>query len=150
MEPSRQLGYLVHHLSFVIDRQSDQVLRERLGVGFSQFKILTALRQREGIQQKQIANYLGQTEAGISRQIGYMGDRGWLISKVNPYNRREHIIVLTDKGTRLAAAAMNTLNQYHAPMFARLTERQQAQLADILNTMHEQVCKLDRFSHTGV
>lgn len=147
MQNSKNLGYLLHHLSFVIDQQSDQILQERLGLGFSQFKILMALKWRDGVRQKQIANYLGQTEASISRQIGYMHDKGWVESRVNPKNRREHNIVLTNKGDRLAQEAMNTLNQYYRPMFARLSEKQQLQLAEILNIMHDEVCDNDLISH---
>lgn len=144
MDPTKQLGYLLHHLSFVIDQQSDKILHEHLGLGFSQFKILVALKWREGIQQKQIASYLGQTEASISRQIVFMKDQGWIESRVNPKNRREHITSLTLKGQRLAEKATVTLNNYHAPLFARLSEKQQLQLAEILSIMHNEVGRRER------
>lgn len=141
MESSKQLGYLLHHLSFMIDQQSDQILRDRLSLGFSQFKIMVALRTREGVQQKQIAKFLGQTEASISRQIAYMDNKGWIENQVNPRNRREHRITLTLKGQRLTEEAIHTLNQHHTPMFARLSEKQQTQLTEILNIMHDETCK---------
>ncbi len=147
MNPAKQTGYLLHHLSFVIDQQSDQILRERLGLGFSQFKILVALKWREGIQQKQIASYLGQTEASISRQIVSMKDKGWIESRVNPKNRREHVTSLTLKGQQIAEKAMVTLNNYHAPVFARLSEKQQLQLAEILGIMHSAICAADQLEH---
>jgi hypothetical protein len=39
---NENIGYLLHRVGFALDRHSDQVLRERLGIGFSQFKILLA------------------------------------------------------------------------------------------------------------
>lgn len=144
MNAKSNLGYMLHHLSFVLDRQSDQLLQERFGIGFSQFKILMALKWHTGVQQKQIAEYLGQTEASVSRQIKLMTEQGLLQSRVSPLNRREHITTLTPRGERIADEAMSTLNDYHMPVFARLSQRQQEQLRDILNTMHQETCQGNR------
>lgn len=140
MDTRNNLGYLFHHISFVIARQSDQILQEQLGIGFSQFKILLMLQNGVGIQQKQIAQMLGQTEASISRQIKLLSDQGMLTSEVSPQNRREHITRLTGKGIRISDKAMEILNNYHAPIFSRLSERQQHQLRELLTLMHDATC----------
>lgn len=137
-------GYLLHHLSFVLDRQSDQLLQDALGIGFSQFKILLALKWHENVQQRAIAEYLGQTEASVSRQIKLLQKQGLLMSTVSPRNRREHITRLTAKGNRLAERGKELLNSYHAPMFARLAPAQQAQFLDILSAMHEYACQASK------
>lgn len=144
MDTSNNLGYLLHHISFVLDRQSDQLLQDRFGIGFSQFKILMALKWHTGVQQKQIAERLGQTEASISRQIRLMIDQNLLQSVIAPQNRREHITSLTPHGERVADRAMEALNDYHLPMFDRLSVRQQEQLSEILTTMHEASCSGDK------
>lgn len=145
MDIQNNLGYLFHHISFVLARQSDQVLQEQLGIGFSQFKILLILQQATGVQQKQIATKLGQTEASISRQIRLLSDAGLLTSQASPSNRRQHITRLTPKGVRLTEKAMEILNTYHAPIFAHLSEREQSQLRELLTTMHNATC--DRTDH---
>ena len=134
------LGYLFHHISFVLARQSDQVLQEQLGIGFSQFKILLILQQANGLPQKQIAVKLGQTEASISRQIKLLQENGMLSSQVSSTNRREHITALTPKGVKVTEKAMEILNNFHAPIFSKLSERQQQQLRELLTTMHEATC----------
>lgn len=144
MKAITNLGYLLHHLSFVLDRQSDQLLQDHLDIGFSQFKILMALKWHTGVQQKQIAEYLGQTEASISRQIKLMIEQELLRSVVNPANRREHRITLTTRGDKVVAQATRLLDEYHNPMFARLGVRQQAQLLEILTAMHEEACQSDK------
>lgn len=140
MSSNDNLGYLFHHLSFVLARQSDQVLQEQLGIGFSQFKILLILEQSNGVPQKQIAVSLGQTEASISRQIKLLQDQAILTSEVSPTNRREHITRLTGKGIKLVEKANEILNTYHAPIFNKLSERQQQQLRELLTTMHQATC----------
>jgi DNA-binding MarR family transcriptional regulator len=136
----QSIGYLLHHISAVLARNSDQILQEQLGIGFSQFKILLILQQKSGVQQKQIATALGQTEASISRQIRLLQDSSLLTSMVNPNNRRKHIIQLTPKGLKVVERAMQILNGYHAPVFARLNEKQQNQLVEMLSEIHKSLC----------
>lgn len=140
-EINNNLGYLFHHISFVLARQSDQILQEQLGIGFSQFKIMLILQQAKGLPQKQIAVKLGQTEASISRQIKLLQDSAMITNQVNPANRREHITTLTPKGVKVTDKATEILNNYHAPIFNNLSERQQVQLRELLTTMHEATCR---------
>jgi len=141
MRPTNNIGYLIQHLASALARQSDQVLQERLGLGFSQFKLLMLLQWSPHIQQRQIAESLGQTEASISRQVKLMHDKGLLQTTINPKNRREHITTLTSKGLRLTEEALNVLNNYHAPMFARLSEKQQERFLETLGIMHDCACQ---------
>jgi len=140
MQPTNNIGYLLNHLAFMLSRQSDQVLQEQLGIGFSQFKIMMALKWNPSVQQKQIADRLGQTEASISRQIKLLHDKGLLSTRINADNKRDHITSLTPKGERLTEKSMEILNNYHAPTFASLSPKQQQTLVEILNTMHDAVC----------
>ncbi len=149
MKPTNNIGYLLNHLAFMLSRQSDQVLQEQLGIGFSQFKIMMVLRWNPSIQQKQIADRLGQTEASISRQIKLLFDQNLLTTRISPKNKREHITTLTTKGEKLTEKSMQILNNYHAPTFARLSPKQQQTLVEILNLMHDAVCvdKQSGFNH---
>lgn len=141
MLPTDNIGYLLQHLSFVLARQSDQALQEQLGIGFSQFKILMVLHWKPNVQQRLIADKLGQTEASISRQIRLMADDDLLRSTRSPQNKREHITQLTSKGLKITEEAMRILNEYHAPVFEQLSSRQQQQLLEILKLMHERACQ---------
>lgn len=141
MKPTDNVGYLLQHLAFTMARQNDQILQERLGIGFSQFKILMVLDKNPHIQQRTIADKLGQTEASISRQIKLMLDKGLLQSTVSPDNRRVHITTPTTKGVRMVEEAMAVLNAYHAPMFEQLSEKQRVQLLEALQSMHEYTCQ---------
>lgn len=144
MKPTNNLGYLLQHTAFSLARQSDQVLQEQLGVGLSQFKLMMVLRWNPSVQQRQIADALGQTEASISRQIKIMHEQGLLQTTISPQNRREHITTLTAKGVRMTQEALKVLNRYHAPTFAVLSEKQQKQFIETLKLLHGEICKGDR------
>jgi len=140
MGPVMTVGYLLTHTATILLRQSDQVLQERLGIGMSQYKILMMLQHNPNVQQRKLAECLGQTEASISRQIKLLCEKGLLAIRVNPKSRREHITVPTAKGSKLTDAAIEVLEQYHALMFDLVNEKQRQQLQDILQTFHTHIC----------
>jgi DNA-binding MarR family transcriptional regulator len=140
MQLANNIGYLLYHLSSAMARQSDQLLQERLEIGLSQYKILLALQQ-SSTRQRQIADLLGQTEASISRQIKLMYRLGLLERKINPANKRERIISLTNKGGHTLEAASRVLNSAHAPILNTLSTNQKLRLAGTLNILHQHVCE---------
>ena len=145
MQPTNNIGYLLQRLAFCLGRQSDQVLQEQLGIGLSQFKILMISQWKPNVQQKKIADGLGQTEASISRQIKLLQRDGLLSITVSPNNRREHIAQLTPKGVKMTDKALEVLNNYHAPMFARLSDKQKKDLLESLSIMYDYACQGEKF-----
>lgn len=145
MPPTNNIGYLLQRLAFGLARQSDQVLQEQLGIGLSQFNILMMLKWRPNVLQRQIAEALGQTEASVSRQVKLLLKLDYLETTVNPANKREHITKLTNKGLKITEKAFEILNGYHAPMFARLSEKQQTRLHESLSVMYDYARGANRF-----
>lgn len=141
METTHDISNQLQHLCTVLAKQSDQALQERLGIGFSQYKILRVLEDRPKIRQRQIAEVLGQTEASISRQVGIMTDNGLLRITVSPKNRREHLTIPTPKGLRLAEEASRVLDESHEFMFRNLGDKSQQQLCETLSKMHDYTCQ---------
>lgn len=141
MTPTNNIGYLLQHLPAVLAKQSDHALQSRLGIGYSQLKILLVLQNSPQTLQRQIAHSLGQTEASVSRQIRLMVDKGLLHSTISPKNRREHLTTATLRGEQLAEEATAVLNDFHASMFDNLGEQRQQQLLEILTQMHRYACQ---------
>lgn len=144
MQPMESMGYVLQHVASVAQRQTDQVLQERLGIGMSQFRILLMLSQHvdehSPVDQRRIADSLGQTEASISRQMKLLQELGMVVTAVDPQERRRHIISATTKGLKIVHAAEDILEQYQEPMFASLSDKQRTQLRDALTLLHEYVC----------
>lgn len=143
MRTTNTLGYMFQHITALLTRQSEQILQEKLNVGYSQYKILRALQINPRMKQRDIAYNLGQTEASISRQVKLMINDGLLASRVSPLNRREHITVPTTKGEQLTEKALVVLEQYHDPTFGALTGPQREELLKMLYVIHAQICPSD-------
>lgn len=141
MGPANNLSYLLQHLAAVLGKQSDQTLQEQLGIGLSQYKILMVLEWNPRIQQRSIADSLGQTEASISRQIKLLTKKGLLEAKPDPQNRRKHITAPTPKGMQVTEAANNVLRHSVSPELASLGDDQLMQMATGLQRLHRIVCR---------
>jgi DNA-binding MarR family transcriptional regulator len=132
--------YLLQHVADMLHRQLDQALQERLGIGVAQFRLLLMLQASPYIRQRQLAEYLGQTEASISRQIKLLQQRGMITVRINPNSKREHLTVPTSKGVKLTEAAQEVIAQYTSPMFAGSNDKQQKQALEALVRFHTFTC----------
>lgn len=141
MGPANNLTYLIQHLSAVLGKQSDQVLREQLGIGLSQFRILMVLEWNPRVSQRSIADALGQTEASISRQLKVLINKGLLVSKRDPNNRRKHITAPTPLGMQVTEAATAMLRRSFGREFAGVGDDHLLQLVAGLQRLHAAVCK---------
>jgi DNA-binding MarR family transcriptional regulator len=134
------VGYLLEHTTATLHRHTDQLLQERLGIGVAQFKLLVTLRDRPGLLQRTVAGHLNQTEASISRQVKLMRRKGLLLVTANPHNRREHQVVVTLKGARLAEVANDLIQEYYQTVFSAMDGKQQEQLRENIDDLHKTVC----------
>ncbi len=141
MGPTNNLSYLIQHLAAVMGRQTDQVLQEQLGIGLSQFKILMVLEWNPRVQQRTIADSLGQTEASISRQIKLLKAKKLLVSRQDPQNRRKHITAPTTLGMQMTEAATSIMRRSFGPEYANLGDDQLMQLVTGLQQLHRIVCQ---------
>jgi DNA-binding MarR family transcriptional regulator len=141
MGPTINLNYLLDHLSSVMGRQGDQILQEQLGIGSSQYKILMVLEWSPRVQQKVIADSLGQTEASISRQVSILEKKGLVATRPDAANKRKHIVIPTTLGMQITEAATNSLRRSFGPEFAALGDDQLMQLIAGLQKLHTIVCQ---------
>jgi DNA-binding MarR family transcriptional regulator len=132
-------GYLLQHLASLLARQTDQSLQERLGIGFSEYKILVTVEQSTRIQQRDIADSLGQTEASISRQMRLLLRKGLLISHIDPKDHRSHVIRLTQSGARLIEAAHQTFIDSNESLLKNLNEKQKQQLQELITLLDSNI-----------
>jgi len=144
MGPTNTLNYLLTHLAAVMSKQSEQVLREQLGIGLSQYRVLMVLEWNPRIGQSAIASSLGQTEASVSRQIKLLKGKGLLTTKPDSLNKRRNITVPTPMGMQLTEAAVNVLRRSFGPEYAVLGEDKLNKLLIGLQDLHRLTCRPGR------
>lgn len=102
----------------------------------SQYKILLLLLDRPNIQQRALADSLGQTEASVSRQIKLLTEKNMLAVEINPKNRREHLTMPTAKGVKVTQAAQEILQEYHGPAFDQFNDKEKQLLTEMLHKIY--------------
>jgi DNA-binding MarR family transcriptional regulator len=130
-------GFLLHKIGAMMEHISDKVLFEEFGIGFSQFKILFALEHHDGIRQKDIAGFLGQTEASVSRQIKLLVSAKLVSVTKGVDDKKKHLITPTTRGRQIASDAFSLLNVHYTPVLSVLSPHDQLELAKKLSKVHE-------------
>jgi DNA-binding MarR family transcriptional regulator len=143
MENTNKIDYILQHINSLLTRDSDQIILEQLGIGYSQYKILRILVNGMAVKQKFIADTLGQTEASISRQIDILIDKVLITKQVDRHNRRNRLITITPKGRKIAEATKLVLAKYHQTILADISDKKQADLLKLLEELHGKVCQND-------
>jgi DNA-binding MarR family transcriptional regulator len=140
MAQINNLNYLMHHLAAVLNKQSDQILQEQLGIGLSQYKILMVLEWNPYVKQKTIAESLGQTEASVTRQIKLLKAKGLIATKISPSNKRVHQNQPTPLGMQVTEAADSLLKK---GLFQNMgsDESELNKLSDSLKQLHKAICR---------
>ncbi len=136
MHTANDVAARLYQTVSLLSRETDQILQEQLGIGLSQYKILTVLQKSPRMQQT-IAKKLGQTEASVSRQIKLLRRQGMLTVNKNPQNRRKHIVNLTNSGSQVIVTAEKTLSMYHRTFFANLDTAEGQKLYKLLNILQK-------------
>jgi DNA-binding MarR family transcriptional regulator len=79
----------------------------RLGLTSARWQILGAIAYGERPQPVAwLARDLGANRQNVQRIVNDLREEGLVAFEVNPHHRRAHLVVLTDKGRRSFAAAM--------------------------------------------
>lgn len=133
------LRHRLEGLAAAMHSHIDRLLLERLGIGVSQYKVLAFLDAHPQVGQRAVADHLRQTEASISRQVKLLLQKGLVERMTNPKSRREYIMALTPKGSKLTFAAQDILASYDANVFGQLDVKQQQKLSNILEQLQVQV-----------
>lgn len=131
----------IQRVSAACTRRADKVLLETCGFTHSQFKLLWMLYRHEaGMPQNVIANWLNQTEAGVSRQVGILIKQGLVSRSADPDDKRTHIITLTSDGREFTETATASLVEAYAPDFAALSPEEQEQFILLLEKLFSRMC----------
>ena len=113
-----RLSYDLHKLTSRLDRAADELLRGQEGVSYSRFLTLFAARET-GATQRELAEWLGQSEPSTSRMVGVLTEDGLLIATRTPGNGNRRRLELTDAGARLVDRCGSALEDEFAELVAR-------------------------------
>lgn len=89
------IGFILYRTAMAFRKALDLELRQKTGVTFGQWKILTLLSSQDGLSQREIADRLEVEGPTLIPIIDKMESKGLLTRKVDPDDRRNNRIFLT-------------------------------------------------------
>ena len=126
-EISRQIEDKMRKIGFMMRRSGH---RERRGnAPDTQNRVLAILHMNDGIPQKQIGFILGIRPQSCGEVIAKMESGGWIRRETDEFDKRAHLVYLTEEGKRLSDALFETASE---SLFDSLEEEERGQLDSLL------------------
>lgn len=101
----------------------------------SQAQALQVLGQVEGIPQQALAEELGLDKSTTSRLVTQLVERGWVAKSVNPQNRREAQLGLTERGRAVLAEVLLTASARFQTIWQQIPPAKRPQVLDSLSLL---------------
>jgi DNA-binding MarR family transcriptional regulator len=114
----------LHRLEFILQQKSDTLLRDSIGIGFSQVQIMQALHRSVAMSQRAIAQKLYQTEANVSRQLQVLKKKGIVSVGRNKNDKRLREAELTAKGQKVFDKAEKILSAQHKELLKLVSTKE--------------------------
>jgi len=114
------------HLSVILRRGQMYLDRklESLDIRAGQIPILRVLAIKDGIDQKSIRKYLHLDKGTVAKTIRPLIDKGYIIRKTNPEDKRAYQIFLTPKGHGIMPDVKDAVNGWMDSLTAGFTEEE--------------------------
>jgi DNA-binding MarR family transcriptional regulator len=140
---NQRLYWQIQKIAFLLEKKADESLKEEIGVGFAQYKVLEAINQNSLAKQNMIAEMLDQTEASISRQIKILENKG-LITVANVMgNKRARELSLTRVGEDIVRQAEQLLETMQEHAMNGLSFKDQNYLIELFERMLDNTRSLE-------
>ncbi len=100
--------------------------------GAARFRLLGALRDRQGMSVSEIAEMIGVDQPRASRLVNDSAERGLVTRRADEKDARRSVVELTEAGRTLLATANATRRTAVAEAVANFTAEETAQFAALL------------------
>lgn len=107
------------------------------GIGFPEQQVLMCLIAHGDFTQERIARYLDIDKGAVAKTVAKLEQKGYVERTVNPQNKREKLVVATDRATRVFDKMRREYDVISARMFAGLSQDDVDQLEASLKTVAE-------------
>ena len=125
------LGFLISDVSRLLRRRFDESARV-IGVTRPQWRVLTALARKEGLQQGELAELLEVEPITLCRMIDRLEEAGLVERRRDPSDRRAWNLYLTDKARPLIGQLQAIAEEVFAAALADLPDAVVERLSETL------------------
>ncbi len=130
-DPSTRMGYLAWQVVHVMGTRLERALRS-LDLTAAQHNALQHVGWTPGTSAAEIARRTGFTPQSMGAAVNALVDRGLLVRREHPSNRRTVQLTITDSGAKLADRARELVERLDTEALAVLAPAEQAAIHSLL------------------
>ena len=110
---------------------------EALDLSGAMHMIIYTLNKNPGVSQDYLAIHFNMDKGIIARQCKALEERNLIRREINPNDRRQYCLYLTEEGTELVAPIAESYKQWNALLCRDLTDEQAETALSLLSSMVE-------------
>jgi DNA-binding MarR family transcriptional regulator len=130
------IGFLMQDVARLMRREFNRRVQD-LGLTQAQWRALSILGRKPGMRQRDLADILEMQPISVGRLIDRLDSAGWVERKADPGDRRATQLYLTGRAEPILTQLRKHGADTRAMALAKITEKEQQALLDILTRMRE-------------
>ena len=135
LDYKNSVGLILRTADKSLELALDSQMKDRCGLTASQWKVIIVLSIREGITQRELANFIAVEGPTLVPIIDKMEDTGYLVRKADPNDRRSNKIFLTTKSANLVEEIINTILDFRVVITKGISKSDIERTKAVLNKM---------------
>ena len=106
------------------------------GVGTAEIDFIHALRHNPGSSQARLTELLGADKAAIARRTKNLEEKGYLIRKPSPSDRRSMLLFPTEKAEKLKSSKEEIESSFYVYLLSSLDDNEKKTFAELLERLY--------------
>ena len=135
----RYLPFKIGEISNKLTRGASRVYFKHFGIGGLEWRIVAMLAIDPNIAASRIVEQVGLNKGAVSRVLGRLQQRGFVVVTALPGQRRRRSIALTEKGKVLHDQVLKVALERECRLIALLTPHELDILLDLLDRLAAQL-----------
>lgn len=135
---AKALAYRLRRASHYIDREIRRELAP-LGIELWELELLAALRRAGGPPYRLTSGALLEetqlTSGAITKRVAHLERKGWVCREIDPEDRRQILVILTDEGLRRARKVFGVMSKTEESLLDGLGEKALGRMNDDLREL---------------
>jgi DNA-binding MarR family transcriptional regulator len=136
------LPYRLNVLAGLTSNALAQIYAERFGLSIPAWRVIVTLGQHESRTARDIAPDGVMHKSTVSRAVSSLEQRGLIVRRLNPDDRREELLGLTAKGRAIYEAVAPEALAVEERLLSVLTREEQNTLAALIDRLTAQARRL--------
>lgn len=142
LDTSDSIGTLIFLASKSLERAAEYEIKQKLGFTSSQWKVIIALNQFEGLNQKELADKIYVDTSTLVPIIDKMEKNGLLERKPDPKDRRHNRLFLTKKSESTVDSIVEVIIQLKKLFYKGISKEEQESMRPHLRKMIDNAEKI--------